>query len=123
PWSLDFSWDQRWLASGHEDGVRLWDLMNWKEVAFLPSTRTALLDPNGKWLITTGTNGAYRWEIRTKQQGEQETLEIGPPQLLGETAGSEIWDGSLSANGRILALSDRTHGQAIVVNLDDKPSR
>src|SRR5262249_41403838 len=33
PWSVDFSPDLPLLASAHEDGVRLWDLRTWKELA------------------------------------------------------------------------------------------
>jgi len=125
PWSLDFSRDGYWLVSTHENGVRLWDLASWKEVALLPTkgSHFAVFHPNGKTLITTGTNGARRWDVRANHQGEEETLEIGPPRLLEETAASEIWGVSFSGNGRFLALADRTHGQAMVVDFDDKPSK
>jgi hypothetical protein len=60
--------DDRLAATGHEGGVRLWDLDKLEQVAYLPRGVTgdvAFRVPAGQ-LVTSGIAGLYQWPISTE---------------------------------------------------------
>lgn len=77
----DISPDGRWLSTSHNAGVRVWDLATNELVASLPlggRTIGAIFHPNGEELISSGSEGLYRWPF----EQDANTLRIGPPRKL-----------------------------------------
>jgi WD40 repeat protein len=126
PNGLDFSPDGRLLVSTSSDGVRLWDLETFAEIAYLPvkPAASALFHPDGNSLFTYGPPGMHRWPIRREMERtattsmDAEILHIGPPQTL-DVPGNSIYAGmSLDRLGTRLAGVDVSHGRALVLDLE-----
>src|SRR5262249_36927875 len=68
PWSGDFSPDGRILATASGDGVRLWDPVSGKEVAWLQVGESygVAFNPQDGSLITASASGLRLWPIRSK---------------------------------------------------------
>jgi len=70
--SLAFSPDGKTLAAGHYDGggTLLWDMTGdlQQETAWLQggTTRTVAFSPNGKMLVSVGSNGGLLWDVSGK---------------------------------------------------------
>lgn len=81
---VDFSPDGRWLVSGGEDGVRLWNLNDSWPAAHLPMNRanTILFMPDGESIVTCAWSGLLRWPITRTAPDE---LQLGPPQPAAPT--------------------------------------
>jgi WD40 repeat protein/serine/threonine protein kinase len=94
----DISPDGRLLVTGMDEGARLWDLRNGREIAALPAgTSFAFFDgrrrvgpaglagptPNGpRWdLITCGSAGLLRWPVACGDPAGRR-LRLGPPRQL-----------------------------------------
>jgi serine/threonine protein kinase/WD40 repeat protein len=90
----DISADGRLLVAGMDEGARLWDLHNGRELAALPAgTPFAFFDgrkregdlvppDRRRWgLLTSGTAGLLRWPV-TSDDSAGERLRIGPPRQL-----------------------------------------
>ena len=122
PWHATFSRDGRILASAGADGVRLWDLVDGKEIGWLPIRDTTSVDfhPADGSLIIAGPGGVYRWPVQPDEAGRPGSLRIGPPQPVGVPAGIQPARASLSRDGRTLAVADRAHGQVLVLDLESK---
>jgi serine/threonine protein kinase/WD40 repeat protein/tetratricopeptide (TPR) repeat protein len=121
PWHVDFSPTGRLMASGSGDGVRLWDMVAGREVAFLPVGRLGLLD---RWdstaavfdgtggLVTSGPRGLHRWPLARGPKGD---LRLGPAQALAAASGRGPV--ALARDGRTLAAVDLASRRAVVVDL------
>jgi serine/threonine protein kinase/WD40 repeat protein/tetratricopeptide (TPR) repeat protein len=122
PWTVDFNDDGRLLVSSNDDGVHLWDLTAFREAAVLNTggSQLALFGRIGKRLFTTGMKGGQLWKITPNNRDSQEILEIGPAAVLAEAASCGA---SWSADGRILAIADRAHSKAIVIDMESNPHR
>ncbi len=105
PFSCDFSPDGRLLASGHRDGVRLWDLATAKEISRLPGRTnwSVIFAPSGKELISSGEErGVEQWPMEYRDGGERTHLQIGPARRFAPAGG---WSrAALSADGTTLAF-------------------
>jgi WD40 repeat protein len=104
--AIDFSADSRFLASGGDDGVRLWELATWREVAHPVKTRCVgvLFEPDGN-LLTYDARTLHRWPIRRDSHSGISAWESAEPKSLLNTeseTGLMAWRG---APGRTLALS------------------
>src|SRR5262249_51405104 len=103
--------DGRLLASGHADGVRLWDIEGGEEIALLPGYRTysVLFHPHGDALFTSGEAGVFLWPLTGLRKADR--LRVGPAQSLGlppTRIGAEgMRTASLSADGETLGLTER----------------
>jgi WD40 repeat protein/tetratricopeptide (TPR) repeat protein len=121
--SLDMSPDGRLLASASGDGVRLWDAATGRPVKTLPTgnTNAVLFDLRGRFLITSGPSGLYRWPVRSEPGAASDRLALGPAESLRFPTGYRPRLASLSADGRTLAAcTDR--GPAVVLDLE-KPEQ
>ncbi|SPE54324.1 putative Histidine kinase [Verrucomicrobia bacterium] len=63
PSGVSFNADEKLLASGSYDGVRLWDTTTGLELAHLPAARTfsVFFSLDGKQLLACGQDGLVRW--------------------------------------------------------------
>jgi len=111
PRNCDFSPDGNLLATGHGDGVRLWDLHTAKEIAWLPegTNWSVIFAPSGKSLITSGDSGLKQWPIEYHHEGQKTTLRLGPARRFDLPNGSGL--AALSGDGSTLAFfhSNQAH--------------
>jgi WD40 repeat protein/tetratricopeptide (TPR) repeat protein len=120
---LHVSPDSRLLASGHEDGVRLWDLYAGREIAHLPGgvIQDVVFHPGQSALFAVGLSGAHRWPLTLSRDKSSERLQVGPSHYVGLAtlpAGPETQrQASLSADGQTLAVADRATFQALTCDL------
>jgi WD40 repeat protein len=101
PWCVAFSPDERWLASGSKDGVRLWDVATGRQLAHLPGTLTGsvFFDPAGESLITCSEDKLLRWPVA----GESQELVLGPPRVLAPPQARTFVAASLTPQGDLFA--------------------
>jgi eukaryotic-like serine/threonine-protein kinase len=103
-WSVQFSPDERLLASSHTDGVRLWDVASADLLVHIPGTRvvSAFFSPPGDQLFTSGHDGLFRWSVAEllKQGGQLHTT---PERLDG--SGSDFNRACLSPDGQEVAYA------------------
>ena len=106
--------DGRLAVSSSTSGVRIWDLVGRRGIAFLPIQRTvgAFFEPDGSGLLTAGDRGVMRWPIQTAIN----RIHLGPPQLVTPNANHEFFNCALSADGgSLIASADKK--EAVVVDL------
>jgi WD40 repeat protein/serine/threonine protein kinase len=110
----------RFLASSHDDGVRVWDLATCKQCDLLPVGRCdAVFDRNGTSLLVKSKVGLTRWPI---VGGEHPTdVRFGPSQTLNETPVYDDRGISVSQDGRWLAMPVGEQ-EVDVLNFLDEPS-
>ena len=108
---IAFSPDRHWLASvvDHSGGLRIWDLFR-SQVATnrsLQGLRQVFFLPDGRNVVTTGTDGVRVWPLRMTTNAENASCEIGEPRIieLPPNARPDCYS-SLSRDGRKLLLED-----------------
>jgi WD40 repeat protein/serine/threonine protein kinase len=125
---LDFSPDRRLLAQGTLEGVRVWDWVTQRQIAFLPGGESdAVFSPADGSLLTCADNGLHRWPIAPEAPATAEgkarpsLLRIGPPQHLGVTG--QFKSPSLSQDGQTLAVLDPSRSQGVIIDLQKKAEK
>jgi WD40 repeat protein len=104
---IAFSSDNRWLAFGAGDFVKLFETRTGDLLATLPSGPTAgvCFQKSGEGLLVTGERGLFLWPIRAAN-GDGE-MSIGPPEMAGSPG---AWQqANLSENGQIFAAFHGDH--------------
>jgi WD40 repeat protein/tRNA A-37 threonylcarbamoyl transferase component Bud32 len=82
---------RRILATAASDGVRLWDLVAGREIAYLSTAHSlgTLFEKDGAGLLTYDTWQLRRWPLEISTRARRERVQIGPPRrLLNLDAGS-----------------------------------
>jgi WD40 repeat protein len=93
------------LASAHSDGVRLWDLSRFREIAHFGDSgcEAVAFHPNGQSLFAAGQSGLQQWPMEFHQNEQSNILSIGPPLSFG--APMKVDALALSPDGRTLATA------------------
>jgi WD40 repeat protein len=120
PKHLDIGPDGRLMVSGSNDGVRVWDLRQGREIAHLPIglTWTSILHPNARMLITSGDAGLLRWPWVSAIRNSRYHVRIGPPEAILAT--QPVGRASLAADGHSLAVVDADHVHVVDLLDPDK---
>jgi WD40 repeat protein len=105
------------VASG--DGMRLWDVAAAKQISIwaVPGIDSTLFTPDGRSLITSGDSGLQRWPIAFDEKAVPPGLRVDSSQVFTPPAFHSAGSLSLAANGRTLAVTNRPHNQAVVLDL------
>jgi WD40 repeat protein len=84
PWGLAYHPRGHLLASGGDDGVRLWDPLTGRERAHFPSepVDTVLFHSKGTHLVAYGKGGLRCWGLRSDPGAADDGLPLGPARLL-----------------------------------------
>jgi serine/threonine protein kinase/WD40 repeat protein len=115
--AVDIHPEGRLMASAAQDGVRLWDIANGRELAHLDIDRTESVgfSADGTRMLTFGPAGLRVWPVSPSTEGRQT---LGPPRRLDHTAtGSHtraVWGGE----GRLIAAIDGRAQQAVVWDVE-----
>jgi WD40 repeat protein/Flp pilus assembly protein TadD len=122
---MDSSPDGLLLASAAADGVRLWDVAAGKVVATLPpgNAYSAVFDPQGRFLITCGEAGAYRWPLRRRKAPPDNRLRLGPAETIRFPEDGRSPRVSLGGDGRTLAGTGFGHGGRVAILDLENPTR
>ena len=113
------------LATTGLDGVRLWDMLTTRELAYLSTAGTLgiLFEKDGTGLLTYSLNQLRRWPLELSVLDGRKQVRIGPPRRLLTLNASDL--GRMSFCGpdqvrlAITDLADRGRG----VNLIDLEGR
>jgi WD40 repeat protein len=115
--SIDFRGDGRVLASAG-DGVRLWDLATFSEIAHLPIGLSGTLQfrPDRTSLLTTGAAGLRLWLLKDAQGTGEELVWIGPPRLADLPRVANNFYARWDSAGRLIAATHVVDQQAVMVD-------
>src|SRR5262249_7752742 len=112
------------LAAAGDDGVHLWDLTTGKELQVLPLGRTysVSFDQAGRFLLTSGNAGVYRWPLHWDSDPSATCLRLGPARAVDLPPGRQPDWGTQGRDGQRLALHFESSGEALFLDLV-KPRR
>jgi WD40 repeat protein len=115
----DISPDGRLLATGMDDGVRLWELDSGRELAFLPvpptwSNWSVFFQPDGSELLSCGESGLLRWPIH-QRSSDRTAVRIGPPRTVALPVTPHF--AFASPDGRTLAVSSEYSSRGLILDL------
>jgi serine/threonine protein kinase/WD40 repeat protein len=113
----DISADGRLLTVSGGTGIQIWDLPAGKLTQRLPPElgRWAGFDPLGRWMVTGGPAGLYRWPMTTN--ASLNAVHLGPAQALRVPRGSVLDRGAVEAGGQNLLIRS-SPSRALLVPLD-----
>ncbi len=127
PRAIEFAPDERWIAHGLHEGVRVLDLPAGRElVPPAPGANCVIVAAGGETLFTTGSQGLLRWPM-SEESAAAETavaarlLKIGPPQPLPRALRAANGSVSLSADGKRLLTGYGLH-RLVVLDISGAPS-
>ena len=104
-----FSPDGELVAAVDKEGAYLFQPPNPTPLAHLPveGTYTVRFQPDGRALLTSGTNGVCRWPIAWS--ADHSELRLGPPAILEPTRGQLVSYFELSRDGQwMVAATEKT---------------
>jgi serine/threonine protein kinase/WD40 repeat protein len=120
---VEFLGDGRLLATSTSDGIHLWDGDTIDPLGFLDigSSRRALLNPSGDYLLTVGVAGVLRWPIRRDNSRDQDEWHIGPPQVLYELApdNKNMYDFAWFPDHQRVAVNNVQHGEVVILRVEN----
>ncbi|HLH55614.1 MAG TPA: serine/threonine-protein kinase [Verrucomicrobiae bacterium] len=116
---LSFSRDGRWLASGAEDGSRLWDTDN-GTLAGSVRDRTFSLEfaPGDTSLLACGPSGLCRWSITSDSAGQLSVFEPATRLRIPLPSVGEPRHASQSADGTRVAVTT-ANAVCVVLSLEN----
>lgn len=116
-YSMALSPEGRWLFTGDGATWRLWDLRARREVAsrHSPAASHPILRLNHPELLTLGEETLLRWPLHLNPSDG--AVEIGEPAILLKEPGAEFQRGSVSPDGRWLALAG--HRKSCIIDLEN----
>jgi WD40 repeat protein/tRNA A-37 threonylcarbamoyl transferase component Bud32 len=90
---LALSPDGRWMASGHRDGLRLWNLATGRQFHHPEAGETSGLQfaPDGQSLITQAGNALWSWPVRSRDENGTTRIEVGPSTPLSSTPADKVY--------------------------------
>jgi len=112
--------ENRLLALGFHDGVRLYDLKRDEQIAALPIGQTygLLFHPLDRGLVTSTSRGVEFWPIETRRQ----SLRIGPPKSLN-SAFRASWSVGMSDDGGTVIAQAANQDTAVLVKREETKQR
>lgn len=118
--SAAFDPSGRLLAAAGQDGVRLWDVSNFRLLARLPlgDTYWVAFHPATGDLVTSGASGLQRWPLRRVFTVAAE-FHFGPPDTVPLPVSAMPRGGELDADGRTLIVDFHHDDRAAIVRFDD----
>jgi hypothetical protein len=112
--------NDRLMASGGKNGLRLWDLATLEELAQLPTGTMPSMrfHPRDGSLITNSPLGLYKWPITRQPTSRQ--LAIGPPVILALGRPTGIGKMDMTSDARTIVVDgfNRSHAAVIQPALD-----
>jgi eukaryotic-like serine/threonine-protein kinase len=118
PHTIDVSPDGRLLASAGGDGIRLWNLDDGRQIAFLDAANciAAFFQGDGKALVTSDSTGVRRWPIDLDLRDEGIRVWAASPQTILKQAGP-LWL-SFSRSANLLVVGDPGRHRALLLSTE-----
>ncbi|MCI0360349.1 MAG: serine/threonine-protein kinase [Planctomycetaceae bacterium] len=116
PYAVQASANGQLLVAASDDGVRLWDLVNGRELAHLKEgvSMWAFFDPADDALFTTGKGRLRRWPLTTNPRDNE--VRVGPPVTqCTSSAAAGFFQACASLDGKLLAAIAAA-GEILVVD-------
>jgi WD40 repeat protein len=115
-WQCSFSPSGHLLASGHTEGVRLWDLDSHRSLPFQPIGRTTSVHfiSNGQELLTSGPSGIRKWALPLARENNWNLRPLGSVSDYNNLGPVDVIDDGqtiLFMNGSTPTLIDSTVGK------------
>jgi WD40 repeat protein len=110
--SASCSANGRLVAALSGEGVTVWDLWKFKQVASwsVPAGQTVMFHPDDGSLLVCGTNGLFRWPISWRENAHEVVVHLGPKEKLH---GTGLGRAALNRDGSLLAAVEVGKGARV----------